>query len=114
MLVVTRANATSPCTGDGCIDETSAVFIVPYDFFEAKCSELNPGLRTQYAAVAANFLRNEDADFLKKLRASKPYADVRAEIELKAKALSVEDLRKACDDFAKQSIGPTKQSTQPR
>jgi hypothetical protein len=114
MLWATVAAATSPCKGDGCIDEASASFIAPYDFFEAKCSSMNPGMHAQYSAVVAYFLRDEDADFLNKLRASKPYARVRDEIESKTNGLSSEELGKACDAFSKEPQGPTNQSTRTR
>ena len=114
MLWVGAAAATSPCMGDSCIDEASASFIAPYDFFEVRCSELNPRLRVQYSAVAAHFLRDADADFLRKLRASKPYAIVHAKVESTANGLSAEELGKACERFASEPPGPTMQSTRTR
>jgi hypothetical protein len=111
ILWVGGASATSPCTGDRCIDEVSASFIAPYDFFEIRCSELSPKLRAQYSAVAAQFLRDADVSFLRKLRASKSYAVVRAKIESSANGLSVEELGKACERFASEPQGPTMQST---
>jgi hypothetical protein len=107
MLWATLASATSPCTGDGCIGEASASFIAPYDFFEAKCSSVNPGMRERYSAVAAHFLQDADADFLKKLRASEAYARVFAKIESKANSLSSEELGNACEEFSKDNYGPT-------
>jgi hypothetical protein len=114
VLWASTATATSPCAGDACIDEASASFIAPYDFFEAKCSSANPGMHAQYAAVLAYFLRDVDTDFLKKLRVSKPYAHVLAEIESKANSLSTDELGKACDAFSKEPQGPTNQSTRTR
>ncbi|MDU9028726.1 hypothetical protein [Pseudomonas mediterranea] len=103
MLWATLASATSPCTGDGCVDEASASLIAPYDFFEAKCSSVNPGMRERYSAVAAHFLQDADADFLKKLRASEPYARVFAQIESKANYLSSDELGNACEEFSKEN-----------
>lgn len=103
MLWATLASATSPCTGDGCIDEASASFIAPFDFFEAKCASVNPGMRERYSAVAAHFLQDVDADFLKKLRVSEPYARVFAEIESKASSLSSEELDDACEAISKET-----------
>lgn len=103
MLWTTVANATSPCTGDGCIDEASASLIAPYDFFEAKCSLINPGMRERYTAVAAHFLQDANADFLKKLRASEPYARVFAKIESSANSLSSDELVNACEAFSKEN-----------
>ncbi|MFZ6049542.1 hypothetical protein ACFW0H_25890 [Pseudomonas sp. CR3202] len=100
MLWVTVATATLLCTDDGCIDEASASLIAPYDFFEARCSSVNPDMRAQYSALRAHFLREADADFLKKLRASKPYARVFAETESKTNSLSTDELGKACDAFS--------------
>lgn len=109
MLWATLAGATSACTGDGCIDEASASFIAPYDFFEAKCSSVNPGMRERYSAVAAHFLQDADADadFLKKLRASEAYARVFAKIESKANSLSADELGNVCEEFSKDNYGPT-------
>ncbi|WP_175649967.1 hypothetical protein [Pseudomonas sp. Marseille-P9899] len=101
MLWATVASATSPCAGDGCINETSAFFVAPFDFFEAKCSSVNPSMRERYSAVTANFLKNEDADLLKKLRASEPYARVLAEIKSIANSLSSDELGNACEEFLK-------------
>jgi len=102
MLWVAAATATSPCTGDGCIDEASAAFIAPYDFFQRRCSELKPELREKYSAVVANFLQDADPGFLEKLRASKAYADVSAKLESKANESSPEELEKACDGFIRR------------
>lgn len=107
MFWVASASATSPCEGDGCIDSASASFIVPFDVFEAKCSEINLGMRAQYSAVIAYFLRNEDAEFVRKLRASKPYAAIRTEFEEKLRDLSADELSKACAAFLKEPQGPT-------
>lgn len=114
MLWATSALATSPCKGDACIDSASASFIVPFDVFEAKCSEINPGLRAEYSAVVAYFLRNEDTEFIRKLRASKPYAAVRAEVESKVRGLNSVELGRACDSFSKEPHGPKDQSTRTR
>jgi hypothetical protein len=103
MLWATLANATSPCTGDECADKASASFIAPYDFFEAKCSSVNPDMRERYSAVTAHFQQDADADFLKKLRASEAYARVFAEIESKANSLSAAELGNACEEFSKEN-----------
>lgn len=114
MLWAASALATSPCQGDGCIDSASASFIVPFDVFEKKCSEIDPGMRAQYSAIVAYFLRNEDAEFIRKLRASKPYSAVRAEFEEKVRGLSKNELGRACASFSKEPQGPTDQSTRTR
>lgn len=101
MLWATLACATSLCTGDGCIDEASASFVAPYDFFEAKCSSVNPSMRERYSAVATHFLQDADADFLKKLRASEAYARVFAEIESRSNSLGSDQLGNACEEFSK-------------
>lgn len=114
MLWAASASATSPCQGDGCIDSASASFIVPFDVFELKCSEIDPAMRSQYSAIVAYFLRNEDAEFIRKLRASKPYAVIRAEFEEKVRDLSADELVRACASFSKEPQGPTDQSTRTR
>ena len=111
MLWATAAFATSPCEGDACIDSASASFIAPFDVLEVKCSLINPEMRSQYTAIVAYFLRNEDAEFVGKLRASKVYALVRAEFESKVNGFSPDELGRACDSFSKEPQGPTDQST---
>lgn len=59
-------------------------------------------MRERYSAVAAHFLPDSDADFLKKLRASESYARVFAEIESKANSLNSYELGNACDEFSKE------------
>ena len=64
---------------------------------------MNPGMRERYSAVAAHFLRDADADFLKKMRASEAYARVFAETESKENSLSSDELGNACEKFSKEN-----------
>lgn len=64
---------------------------------------MNPGMQERYSAVAARFLQDADADFLKKLRASEVYARVFAEIESKVNSLSSNELGNACENFLKEN-----------
>ncbi|MNI95898.1 hypothetical protein D3C73_1542460 [compost metagenome] len=60
-------------------------------------------MRERYYAVAAHFLQDADADFLKNLRASESYARVFAEIESKSNILSSDELGNACEEFSKEN-----------
>lgn len=70
---------------------------------EGKCSSVNLSMRERYAAVAAHFLQDADADLLKNLRASASYARVFAEIKSKANTLSPDELGNACEEFSKEN-----------
>lgn len=111
----TTASATSPCkTEGGCIDEASASLLVALELLESECSLLNPGMRSQYSAAFDNVVRDENVEFLRKLRNSEVYKKVRADTTLTFRSLRTDDLSKECRDFLKEVPSPTDQSTRTR
>jgi predicted lipid-binding transport protein (Tim44 family) len=90
------AAATSPCKGDGCIDEASANFVAPYDVFERRCIEVDPENAKQYHEIAKTAFADEDPELLKRLRESRIYSQVKNELELKADKIEKKDIVADC------------------
>jgi hypothetical protein len=97
------AGATSRCPVEGgCVDEASAALLSPVDALLQHCSDADPARKTDYEAAANSMLRKEDANFLKRLRASAVYATMRSEVDAKMKEMDKQALLAVCEKFLAQ------------
>jgi hypothetical protein len=100
VLVAPDSHATSPCRVEGgCIDEASAALAGSLDVYEIKCIEADPDHAERYHEAVRKVFANEDAQFLRRLRASTIYAEVTKQIEADANRMERQKLFKSCENF---------------
>lgn len=101
---------------DGCIDEASAEMLVMFEELERVCSEMDSKNALRYKESLQRIME-EDLRFIERLRASKVYArvkaEVRAEIEagLSRKPLSdyqKDDFQNSCKELLNMAKGAAK------
>lgn len=95
--------ATSPCQGDACLDETSAVLFTALEVWSRRCAEVDPAKASEYLAQHKKILEEADtpSGFLAKLRATPFYPEALADAERAFDQQSKAKQMKGCVDILK-------------